>query len=252
MGTNIFADSVLETSWAQRGRRSWTTLTSFGLQTAIIGLLLLLPLIKTVGLPSASRTVSTPISMGRPAPPSTTPPHIGTNPPAPTNSTVARYVAPGRIPQTISTTADNTSSEPNSGEPCTGACNGIALVPGTGQGPGIPFALGEGRNILPSLQHPTLHEFRTSKMLEGSLIRKVQPSYPPLAKTARIQGPVVLFAVISRSGTIDNLRVLSGHPMLVEAAIAAVKQWQYRPYILNQEPIEVETQITVNFVLGSD
>jgi protein TonB len=88
-------------------------------------------------------------------------------------------------------------------------------------------------------------------MLEGSLIRKVQPLYPPLAKTARIQGAVVLFAVISRAGTIDNLRVLSGHPMLVPAAIDAVKQWQYRPYILNHEPIEVETQITVNFVLGN-
>jgi protein TonB len=87
--------------------------------------------------------------------------------------------------------------------------------------------------------------------MEGSLIRKVQPTYPPLAKSARIHGPVVLFAVISRSGTIDNLQVLSGHPMLVQAAIDAVQQWRYRPYILNQEPIEVETQITINFVLGN-
>jgi protein TonB len=87
--------------------------------------------------------------------------------------------------------------------------------------------------------------------MEGSLLRKVQPIYPPLAKSARIQGPVVLFAVISRSGTIDNLQVLSGHPMLVQAAIDAVQQWRYRPYILNQEPIEVETQITINFVLGN-
>ena len=87
-------------------------------------------------------------------------------------------------------------------------------------------------------------------MLEGSLIRKVQPVYPPLAKTARIQGSVVLFAIISRAGTIDNLRVLSGPPMLVPSAMDAVRQWQYRPYILNHEPIEVETQITVNFILG--
>jgi len=60
----------------------------------------------------------------------------------------------------------------------------------------------------------------------------------------------VLFAVIGKAGTIDNLRVVSGHPMLVPAAIDAVRQWRYRPYILNSEPIEVETQITVNFVLG--
>ena len=89
-------------------------------------------------------------------------------------------------------------------------------------------------------------------MLEGSLIRRVQPSYPALARSARIQGPVVLFAVISKAGTIDNLRVLSGHPLLVPAAIEAVRQWRYHPYILNSEPIEVETQITVNFLLSGN
>jgi periplasmic protein TonB len=89
-------------------------------------------------------------------------------------------------------------------------------------------------------------------MLEGSLIRRVQPVYPPLARSARIQGPVVLSALISKSGTIENLHALSGHPMLVPAAIDAVSQWRYRPYILNSEPIEVETQITVNFYLGGN
>ena len=86
-------------------------------------------------------------------------------------------------------------------------------------------------------------------MLEGSLIRRVQPVYPPLARSARVQGSVVLSALISKAGTMENLRVLSGHPMLVEAAIEAVRQWRYRPYILNAEPIEVETQITVSFSL---
>ena len=89
-------------------------------------------------------------------------------------------------------------------------------------------------------------------MLEGMLIRKVQPIYPPLAKAARIQGPVVLAAVISKAGTIDNLHALSGHPMLIPAAIDAVSQWRYRPYILNGEPVEVETQITVNFNLSGN
>ena len=59
----------------------------------------------------------------------------------------------------------------------------------------------------------------------------------------------MLFATISTAGTIENLRVLSGHPLLVSAAIDAVKQWRYRPYVLNGDPIEVETEITVNFVL---
>jgi periplasmic protein TonB len=87
-------------------------------------------------------------------------------------------------------------------------------------------------------------------MLEGNLIRRVQPIYPPLARIGRVQGPVVLAAIISKAGTIENLHALSGHPLLVPAAVDAVSQWRYRPYILNSEPIEVETQITVNFSLA--
>jgi periplasmic protein TonB len=99
---------------------------------------------------------------------------------------------------------------------------------------------------------PVAHTIRLSHMSEGDLIRKVQPSYPPLARSARIQGTVVLQAVISKQGTIENLRLLSGHPMLAPAAIDAVRQWRYRPYILNSEPVEVETQITVNFSLAGN
>jgi len=80
----------------------------------------------------------------------------------------------------------------------------------------------------------------------------VLPQYPPLARSARIQGSVVLQAVISKEGVIENLRVVTGHPMLVPPAIDAVRQWRYRPYILNNEPVEVETQITVNFGLGGN
>jgi protein TonB len=86
--------------------------------------------------------------------------------------------------------------------------------------------------------------------MEGNLIHKVQPVYPPMARAVRVQGTVVLKAIISRSGGIENLQVLSGHPMFVKAAIDAVSQWRYRPYILNDEPVEVETQITVNFLLS--
>lgn len=81
------------------------------------------------------------------------------------------------------------------------------------------------------------------------MVHKVLPTYPPLARSARIQGQVVLQAMISKQGAIENLRVLSGHPMLVPAAIDAVRLWRYRPYVLNNEPVEVETQVTVNFSL---
>ena len=89
-------------------------------------------------------------------------------------------------------------------------------------------------------------------MSEGDLVRKVLPTYPSLARSARIQGQVLLQAVISKQGAIENLRVLAGHPMLVPAAIEAVRQWRYRPYVLNNEAVEVETQITVNFSLAGN
>jgi len=87
-------------------------------------------------------------------------------------------------------------------------------------------------------------------MMEGNLIYRVQPQYPVLARQARVQGVVVLRAVISRDGRIENLQVISGHPLLVKSAEDAVKQWRYRPYYLNSEPVEVETQVTVNFTLS--
>jgi len=85
---------------------------------------------------------------------------------------------------------------------------------------------------------------------EGLLVHQVKPNYPALAKQARIQGSVVLQAAIGKDGSIQNLRLVSGHPMLAPAAIEAVKQWKYRPYFLNGEPVEVDTQITVNFTLA--
>ena len=80
----------------------------------------------------------------------------------------------------------------------------------------------------------------------------MQPIYPPLARQARVQGVVELRAIISKAGMIENLVVVRGHPMLATAAIEAVRQWRYRPYLLNNEPIEVETEITVNFVLSGN
>jgi protein TonB len=85
---------------------------------------------------------------------------------------------------------------------------------------------------------------------QANLIRKVTPVYPPLAKQARIQGTVRFTAIISKDGTISNLQLINGHPLLVPSAQDAVKQWVYRPTLLNGEPVEVITQIDVNFTLS--
>jgi protein TonB len=241
----MFADSLLETSWAHRGRRSWTTLTSFGLQAVVIGLLLMIPLLTTVGLPTA-RTISTPIGIFRRDPGPAPREPAGRTPVIPIIPYTGRIMAPGRIPNSIP--KGDGSTQPSGPNPD----GGIYIGPSADSGPGIPLPGFGTRPLPPVPPPPTVRTFRTSRMLEGSLIRRVQPLYPPLARSARIQGPVVLAATINTDGTMKNLKLLSGHPMLVPAAIEAVSQWRYRPYVLNGEAIEVETQITVNFILGAN
>jgi TonB family protein len=99
-------------------------------------------------------------------------------------------------------------------------------------------------------QRPRSPVVLSGNVTSGLLIRKVQPSYPPLAKQARISGAVVLKAVIGKDSSIKDLQALSGHPMLVQAALDAVRQWRYKPYVVEGEPVEVDTQITVNFTLA--
>lgn len=241
----MFADSLLETSWAQRTHRSWITLTSFALQAVALGVLLAVPLLTTVGLPLA-RTVSTPISLGRscPAPvPVTGQFHSSAVQIVPYTG---KLMAPSYISNRIYRGGDTSSAEPSVGDV-------LGNNEGSNVGPdiGMNLPVSGTRPVLPTPAPATpTRTFRTSSMMRGSLIRRVEPVYPPPARNARIQGSVVLEAVISKSGTIENLRLISGHPMLVTAAIEAVRQWRYKPYILNDEAIEVETQITVNFVLA--
>jgi protein TonB len=84
----------------------------------------------------------------------------------------------------------------------------------------------------------------------GLLLQRTQPIYPPIAKAARVSGTVVLQATISKQGTIENLKIVSGPAMLQQAAVDAVRQWRYRPYLLNNEPVEVDTTVNVIFTLG--
>lgn len=238
----MFSETLLETSWAERVRRSWTALTSFGLQAVIIGLLMLIPLLATVGLPLA-RTVSTPISVTRSDPGPTPHPHPGGRP---SGVRIIPYTGRIILPAHLSHWIHN---RPDLGEQPT-APSGSDLGSYLPSEPGLSIPINGTRPLIPVAPKSMERAFRKSAILEGSLIRKVEPRYPPLAIVARIQGPVVLEAVISKAGTIENLRLVSGNPMLAGAALDAVSQWRYRPYILNGDVIEVETEITVNFVLG--
>jgi TonB family protein len=99
-------------------------------------------------------------------------------------------------------------------------------------------------------QVSTPQRVRTSdSIMQGLIIKKVAPVYPPLGRQARIQGMVILKVQISKTGDVENIQLVSGHPILAPSAIEAVKQWKYSPYLLNREPVEVETNVTVNFTL---
>jgi len=102
----------------------------------------------------------------------------------------------------------------------------------------------------PTTQSSTSPTVLSGAVTQGLLIHKVAPIYPPLAKQARIMGRVVLQAVIGEDGSIQDLRAMSGDPHLVEAAIDAVRQWKYKPYLIDGTPVKVDTQITVNFTLA--
>lgn len=241
----MFADSLLETSWAQRSRRGWTTVTSFGIEAVIVGVLITIPLLRTVGIPLA-RTVSTPIILGRHDP---APAHIPAHAQSSTVQIVpytGQIMAPGRVPGRVYRGPDTSSTGPIG--PSIGSEIGLPFDPS-----GIHLPIAGTHPVMPIIAASAVKPpFKTSTMLQGSLIRRVEPVYPGIARAARIQGPVVLEAIISKEGTIENLRLISGRPMLVQAALAAVSQWRYKPYILNGEAIEVETQITVNFVLAEN
>jgi protein TonB len=118
-----------------------------------------------------------------------------------------------------------------------------------GDGPAVtdPFS---GQNQHPVVREQVRGPVRISGMVvDGLLIRKTMPVYPPIAKATGMQGTVVLQATIARNGTIANLHVVSGSTMLQQAALDAVRNWLYRPYLLNGEPVEVETTVNVVFKL---
>lgn len=154
------------------------------------------------------------------------------------------YVVPREIPRRTDVGPD--TAQPDAEAPCT-QCVGIDKT-AVGVPSNIPII---GVAVPPPLPKPVAPPQGVSRMMDGLLIHRVQPDYPPLAKQARVQGPVEIAAVISKQGTIENLQVITGNPMLIPNALSAVRQWRYRPYILNGDPIEVDTRITVTFVLGN-
>lgn len=235
----MFAENLLESAGPRHGRRGWTTAASLTAQAAVLSLIALVPIVYPDAI-SMLRPAPISIPMFSPVPAPPTPlvhPQAG---PAPT--TPSATLIPARD-STIHFGRPSDASTPPVAPPSGLSIPGVALtlIP-TGRPPDI----GLERTEIPKTK------VRLSQMEAGSLVHNVRPIYPHIAIASRIEGTVVLHALISREGNVESLQVISGHPLLAGAALDAVRQWRYRPYVLNGQPVEVETQVTVNFTLGNN
>jgi periplasmic protein TonB len=248
----MFSDSLLDFG-TQKKRKALATTTSLILNCLVIVAMLAVPLMFTEELPKAQLLTF----LVAPPPP---PP-----PPPPAAADVQKVVhqiqtdvlntgelrTPTRIPQKIQMIKEDDAP------PAMATGGVVGGVPGGIPGGQLGGVIGgvisslSSLSAVPKFVPVTPRRLRISAgVTRGLLIHREEPTYPTLARSARIQGDVVLSAIIDTNGQIQNLQLVSGHPMLVPAAIAAVKQWRYKPYLLNGQPVEVETTITVIFILS--
>jgi protein TonB len=242
----MFEDSLIESGGVLKTKRRATTAISLVLQSALVALLAGLPLLYTQALPE--REATTRVAPGPPAPapaPVSSERHAAK--PVESDMIGQKLRQPKEIPRSIADIRESQAPLPAA------STEGLGVYGGTGDAAGSNV-LNSIVNLAPPVavpKPPVSRPLRVSQGVErGFLEREVKPVYPALARQARIQGAVLLQAIVGKDGSIENLRVVSGRPLLAPAAIEAVRQWRYRPYTLNGTPVEVETEITVNFVLG--
>jgi len=240
----MFEDSLIESGGRLKTKRGRTTLVSFILEAIVVVILILIPLMFTEALPKGQ------LMTFLVAPPPPPPP-----PPPPAAVKIVRQVetdivnnqlrTPTKIPKQVKIIQEEEAPPPTTGV--------VGGVPGGVPGGAANGVIGGIINSTPvAVPKVAVQRVRVSQgVTQGMKVHDVTPQYPQMAKIARVQGPVVLAAVIGKDGAIQNLRVVStASPLLNQAALEAVKQWRYRPYILNGEPVEVDTTITVNFTLS--
>lgn len=221
-------------------------------EALVIGAMIIYPLIYTSALPKAQ--LMTFLSAPPPPPPPPPPPAAAAPAPRIIHRVSMEDImrAPTVIPKTVAQVKD----EPEPPPTATGVVGGVpGGVPGGQMGGILGGVLGGVMSSAPPPPPPpkphVTQRIRVGGQVEAArTIFAPKPEYPPLAKMARIQGEVRLDALISKDGTIQNLKVISGHPLLVSAAMAAVSRWRYQPTLLNGEAVEVATEIDVNFTLA--
>jgi protein TonB len=253
MFEQTFVDGVGKT------HKTWTVVVSFLAQMVGITAAIIIPLLFTDALP---KTQLTSFLVAPPPPPPPPPPPAAAAPKIvkviPRQFDAGKLMQPKAIPKEITMIKEEELPAASGVQGVVGGVPGG--VPGGVAGGVIGGIIGSVPTAAPPPPPPpkveapkpvTPQRIRVGGNVQAAMaIRAPKPSYPPLAKQARIQGVVRLNAVIGKDGTIQNLTAASGHPLLVPAALEAVRQWLYKPTLLNGEPVEVVTVIDVNFTLS--
>lgn len=234
---SLFRDTLLESGGKSRPWNAWAAVGSFAFQLLLFLAVIAASLFDTDVLPNRESLTMLFV------------------PPPPAASGVTAFRVPTSTPTSKSISIPNPMHRTQEAPPPpVDATSGVVGgVPG-GMVGGVPdgvlggvLASTRSVPVIAQTPEPNKRMRIASRVAEANLIHDVAPTYPPEAGRARIEGTVVLLAVIGKDGTVRDVRVESGLPMLVQAAIDAVKQWRYKPYLLNGEPTEVASQITINF-----
>lgn len=244
------SEGMLENNRMKKPRSVWDVLISFIAHSAIVVALILIPLLYTnaLNLPEYQR-----VFLAAPPPPPPPPPAAAPRTPRIPRKTFFekdKLHAPKSIPKHIAQIKER--AEP--AQPLQGVVGGVpGGVPGGVLGGTIGGVLSGVRGPLapPKRAVPRGPIRVGGNVRPPQLIRKIQPMYPPLARETRTQGDVVIECVIDQAGDVRQMKLISGHPLLVSAAMSAVREWKYQPTLLNGKPVAVEMSVTVHFSLGN-
>ena len=242
----MFDEMVVSSPNPKKTNKPWTVILSMIFQTAFLAVLILIPLIYTEALP---KTMMATLLVAPPPPPPPPPPPIAQVvhvKPQVHLMDAGKLVTPKVIPKDIKIIKEDAPDMSSMGMQG-GVVGGVA----GGQMGGVIGGVIGGVGGAPAPPKPTQTRIRQGgNVTAAKLMNKVQPQYPPLARQTRISGTVRLHAIIGKNGGVEQLEVMSGHPLLVQAALDAVRQWKYQATTLNGEPVEVDTTIDVIFSLN--
>jgi protein TonB len=237
----MFNELLESSSERKKTNTGWSVILSAIVQVSVLLVLILIPLLYTQALPKAMLAT---LLVAPPPPPPPPPPPVKE-----IIKPVARLIQSGKLMQPRAIPKDvavfKEAELPPDVVNNTNQSGVFGGIPGQG------IMAGNGPVLAPPKPAAPARIKQGGEVTAASIITQTRPAYPALARQARIQGTVVLHAIIDKEGKVAQLEVVSGHPLLVQSAIEAVKQWRYKPTQLNGDPVEVDTTIQVTFTMGA-